>query len=139
LPFWVIVDNFRIAMTETASSKRKIKVLIADDHASFRRALRSLFHADEAEIIECSDGYEAVQRYAEHHPDWVVMDYDMAPVDGLTATESIRKQYPDARILLITLHDGDDIRDAVRKAGAVAYVRKENLIQARDIIRNSRI
>ncbi len=122
-------------MTPSAAPTRKIKVLIADDHVPFRRAFKSLFHPDEAEFLECSDGYEAVLQYAEHRPDWVVMDYDMAPVDGLTATESIRKQYPEARVLLITLHDGDDIREAVRKAGALAYVRKENLIQARDIIR----
>ncbi len=124
-------------MTQDPGPKPKIKILVADDHPSFRRAFKSLFHPDEAEVLECSDGYEALIQYGEHRPHWVVMDYDMAPMDGLTATESIRKQFPEARILLITLHDGDDIREAVRKAGAVAFVRKENLMQARDIIRGT--
>ena len=58
-----------------------------------------------------------------------------SPVDGLTATESIVKQFPTARVILITLHAGDDVKEAVAKAGGTAYVRKEYLVQARDIIR----
>lgn len=123
-------------MSNSLDPERKRKILIADDHAPFRRAFMSLFPPDEAEFLECSDGYEALVKYADYRPDWVVMDFDMQPMDGLTATENLRKQFPTARVLLITLHDGDDIRVAVRKAGAVAYVRKENLLQARDMIRS---
>lgn len=124
-------------MTETPNPPRKIKILIADDHAAFRRAFRSMFRADEADFLECSDGYEAILRFGEFRPDWAVLDFNMSPVDGLTATESIKKQFPEARVLLITLHDGDDLKDAVARAGGTAYVRKEYLIQARDIIRAS--
>jgi two-component system, NarL family, response regulator DegU len=115
----------------------KIKLMLVDDHVNFRRAFKSLFRPDEIEVVECNDGYDALKSYQEAKPDWVVMDFDMAPMDGLTATEMMIKQFPDARILLITLHDGEDIREAARKAGAVAYVRKENLIQAREIIRSN--
>jgi CheY-like chemotaxis protein len=122
----------------SSTSAPKLKVLVADDHANFRRAFKSLFRPNEADIVECNDGYEALKAYATHHPDWVVMDFDMAPMDGLTATETLTKQFPEARVVLITLHGGDDIRDAVRKAGAVAYVRKENLLEARDLILRNR-
>ena len=124
-------------MTETPTPSRKIKILIADDHAAFRRAFRSMFRADEADFVECNDGYEAILQFAEYRPDWAVLDFNMAPVDGLTATESIKKQFPESRILLITLHDGDDLKEAVARAGGTAYVRKEYLTQARDIVRSS--
>jgi len=124
-------------MNHSSNPPRKIKILIADDHAAFRRAFISMFSAAEAEFVECNDGYEAILQYIERRPDWVVLDFDMSPVDGLTATESIKKQFPEARVLLITMHLGEDIREAVAKAGGTAYVRKEHLTQARDIIRAS--
>jgi two-component system response regulator DegU len=66
------------------------------------------------------------------------MDFDMAPMDGLTATEALVKQFPHARVLLVTSHDGDDLREAVRKAGALGFVRKDDLFKARDIMMRAR-
>jgi two-component system response regulator DegU len=124
-------------MSATEQTGRRTKIVLADDHEPFRRAFKSLFRANEAEFFECKDGHEALLLYSQHRPDWVVLDFDMSPVDGLTATEQIRGQFPEARIILITLHSGEDIQTAVRKAGAVAYIKKENLLQARDLIRST--
>jgi CheY-like chemotaxis protein len=122
---------------ESSPTPRKIKVLLADDHAAFRRVLRSILPQNETEVIECEDGYEAMRRYADFRPDWVLMDIDMAPMDGLTATDALINLFPKARIVLITSHRGEDLREAAKQAGAFDYVNKENLFEAWNIIRRN--
>lgn len=101
-------------------------ILVADDHAGFRRTLRDFLPAD-AGVVECSDGGEAVLAYETHHPAWTVMDIEMPGMDGLTATRAIRAAHPEARIIIVTSHDTPDCRTEAKEAGATAFVPKDEL------------
>ena len=104
-----------------------MRILIADDHESFRAMLKSMLEKLGSEVVECRDGREAVQRYSEVAPDWVLMDIGMPKLDGLSAARQITAINPHARILMITQHDDADLRAEAGRAGATGYVRKDNL------------
>ena len=114
----------------------KTRILIADDHQVVRMGLVALVNtADDMEVAgEAVDGSQAVERFSELKPDVVLMDSRMPVKDGTQATEDILRQFPDARILMLTAYDGDaDIRRAL-EAGVLGYVLKrstgENLLPA---------
>jgi CheY-like chemotaxis protein len=112
------------------SAPRQIeKLLIVDDHAQTRQWLRASLSTVAREIYESTDGTEAVQAYAEQRPDCVVMDIEMRPMDGLTATRLIVEKFPDARIIIATGHATESLRAAAEAAGAVHFLAKENLWQ----------
>ena len=101
--------------------------LLVDDHAGFRRTVRDFLPGDAGEIIECSDGAEAVQVHADHRPDWTLMDVDMPIMDGLAATRAILADDPQARVVIVTGNDTADCREEAFQAGATAFVPKANL------------
>jgi CheY-like chemotaxis protein len=111
-----------------------MNVLIVDDSARMRQAIRLVINDLAGEITECTDGSEALAAYAYHLPDWVLMDIRMKRTDGLTATRQIKAAFPDARIVVITISKGKDMRDAARAVGACAYVLKDNLLELRQIL-----
>ena len=99
-----------------------------------RRLIRSMV-ADLAEAItECGDGSEAQASYAEHRPDWVLMDLMMPRLDGLAATRQILASDPAARVVIVTDHESPALREEARGAGACGYVLKENLLDLREIL-----
>ena len=110
-------------MTRTAA----LKVLIADDHAPMRQTLRALLAPMASAIGEATDGAEALRLYAEQLPDWVIMDIQMKPVNGLAATHAIRDRFPAARIVIVTQYDDAQLRAEAARAGACAYVLKDDL------------
>jgi DNA-binding NarL/FixJ family response regulator len=105
----------------------KIRVLVADDHALFRRALAAVF-ADEndVELIgEASDGEEAVRMAAELVPDVVLMDVRMPKILGIEAARQIKSEQPSTKIVMLTVSDEEeDLFEAI-KAGASGYLLKE--------------
>jgi two-component system, NarL family, response regulator LiaR len=111
-----------------------MKVLIVDDNASMRRMIRGIIEPAGAEIHECEDGGAAFEIYARVSPDWVLMDIELKTVDGITATRQIIEAYPQARIVMLTSYNDDDLRRAAREAGACRYLVKENLLDILDIL-----
>jgi CheY-like chemotaxis protein len=112
----------------------KLRLLIVDDAPEVRRLLCSLLCDQASEIVECDSGADAVRRYFEVRPDWVLMDLRMEGIDGLAATREIVRGDGDARVIIVSQHSGPEIRDAVRDAGAVAYVHKDNLLVLRKLL-----
>jgi two-component system chemotaxis response regulator CheY len=110
------------------------KVLIADDSAAVREAIRLTVQDVAGEIIEASDGGEAVNAYAAHRPAWVTLDLAMEPVDGFTAMRQIKTQDPAARIIVVTGYDIESFREAAKSRGASNYVLKEHLWKIRELI-----
>ncbi len=111
-----------------------MKFLIVDDNASMRRMIRSIIQPLAAEIYDCEDGGEALEIYARVFPDWVLMDIQMKDVDGITATRQIIEAYPQARVLMVTNYNDDDLRREAQEAGACKYLVKENLLDILDIL-----
>ena len=108
-----------------------IRVLIADDHALFRRGLTIVLEAEgDIEVVaEAADGEAAVTKVGELAPDVVLMDVRMPHLDGIEATRRIREAFPMTRIIVLTVSDEqDDLLDAV-KAGANGYLLKEVSIE----------
>jgi DNA-binding NarL/FixJ family response regulator len=108
-----------------------IRVLVADDHALFRRGLTIVLEAEgDIEVVsEAADGEEAVTRVGELAPDVVLMDIRMPHLDGIEATRRIRQAFPMTRIIVLTVSDEeDDLLDAI-KAGANGYLLKEVSIE----------
>jgi len=110
-------------------------VVLIVDNSQLMRELIKMMLAGIAEIVgECSDGADALAAYERLRPDWVLMDIGMKNVDGITATRQITTAYPQARILIVTDYNDDDLRRAAREAGASGYVVKENLLDIVDVL-----
>jgi len=107
--------------------RRKIRVLLADDHAVVRSGLRSILETEpEIEIIgEAGDGHEALALAQELLPDVILMDIKMGDWDGVTATRRVRNSVPSARVIVLTNYDEDDLVFSSIRAGASGYLLKE--------------
>ena len=101
----------------------KMRILIADDHAIVREGLRTLLEAQpDIEVVgEATDGEEAVNKTQEIQPDIVLMDITMPGMNGLEATRQIKQKNPDAKILVLTMHEGDEYFFKFLDAGASGY------------------
>jgi len=111
-------------MTEAGEG---IRVLVADDHALFRQALRGILSTEpDLELIgEAGDGEEAVRMAAELVPDVVLMDVRMPKLAGIEAARQISTELPTTKIVMLTVSDDDsDLFEAI-KAGASGYLLKE--------------
>ena len=117
-----------------------IRVVIADDHAIVRTGLRALIKSESAmELIgEATGGYEAIELVEKMMPDVLVLDLSMPDLDGIAVTKKLKPQFPDLRILILTLHEDEALLRAALKAGAAGYILKRaaetELISAINII-----
>jgi CheY-like chemotaxis protein len=111
-----------------------LRLLIVDDSPELRRLLCALLSDYASEIVECENGAQAVRRYFEVRPDWVLMDLRMEGLDGLAATREILRGDGQARVVIVSQHSGREIEDAIRQSGAVAYVHKDNLLVLRSLL-----
>jgi DNA-binding NarL/FixJ family response regulator len=102
------------------------RVVVADDHPTFRRGLGALFDTlDAVEVVgEAPDGETAISLAAELMPDIVVMDINMPGVNGVEATRRIVADNPSVAVLMLTMLDDDDAVFAAMRAGARGYVVK---------------
>lgn len=113
-----------------------IRILIADDHSVVREGLRMFLGLDvELEVVgEASNGVEAVRLAKTLHPDVVLMDILMPVMDGITATQTIRREMPDTEVLVLTsLLEDASVIGAIR-AGAIGYLLKDT--QATELCRS---
>jgi CheY-like chemotaxis protein len=113
-----------------------LSLLVVDDNSDMRRLIKSIVSDLAGSIYECADGSDALQVYAVHRPDWVLMDIQMKTLDGISATREIKSAFPDARVVIVTEYDDPDWREDARQAGACAYVLKDNLPDVRLILQN---
>lgn len=110
------------------------RILIADDHEVVRKGLVALLQQqpDWQVCGEASDGREAVDKAQQLKPDVVILDIGMPSLNGLEATRQILKTNPNARILILTLHDSDQVVRDVLNAGARGFLLKSDA--ARDLV-----
>ncbi len=105
----------------------RIRVLLADDHTLFREGVRLLLEAqgDFQVVAEAATADEAVERARQSRPDVIALDITM-PGNGLEAARRLRKELPAARMLVLTMHGGEDYFFQALEAGASGYVLKES-------------
>lgn len=113
------------------SGKDSRKFLIVDDHAAFRQTIRAFL--PEGTVAECGDSREVLECYAIEHPDWVLMDIEMPGLDGLTATRLLLQRFPEARVIIVSNHAGEEFRTAARELGTRGFVQKDHLEQLPEI------
>jgi CheY-like chemotaxis protein len=118
----------------TASWEKLVIILIVEDNAAIRRLIRRTVKHLASEIHECADGAEALDAYTRYNPDIVFMDIRMPRMDGLAATRLIRKHYPQARIVIVTDYEMDELKSAALDAGAQGYALKDNLCELEEYI-----
>jgi DNA-binding NarL/FixJ family response regulator len=118
-----------------------LRILVVDDHAVVRRGVRSLLESHEGWEVcgEATTGRDAVEQSRRLRPDVVVMDLSLPELNGLDATRHILKDAPDTEVLVLTMHQSEELARDVLQAGARGYVLKsdadENLIAAVENLR----
>jgi DNA-binding NarL/FixJ family response regulator len=105
----------------------KLRILIADDHYLIRMGLNALVgtEPDMEVVAEAADGQQALEMFAKHQPDLVLMDLRMPGNGGIQAILEIRKKFPAARFLVLSAFDGDEDIYRALQAGAQGYVLKK--------------
>jgi DNA-binding NarL/FixJ family response regulator len=110
------------------------RILVADDHEVVRRGLCALLQAQpDWEICgEAGDGRDALEKTQKLKPDVVILDIGMPSLNGLEATRQILKVMPQTKVLILTLHDSDQVVREVLNAGARGFLLKSDA--ARDLV-----
>jgi DNA-binding NarL/FixJ family response regulator len=111
-----------------------LRIMVADDHEVVRRGLRSLLESQPNWQVcaEAADGRDVVKRAAELKPDVIILDIAMPNLNGLEATRQLLKTDPGARVLILTLHDSEQVIRDVLSAGARGFLLKTDA--ARDLV-----
>lgn len=112
--------------TETPEHVAKIRVLVVEDHPIVREGLVGLLQGEfDVEVVgQAGDGVEAVELARQLHPDVVITDISMPRMNGIEATRRIVADLPHCRVVGLSMHDDAGIAQAIRDAGATAYVTK---------------
>jgi DNA-binding NarL/FixJ family response regulator len=111
-----------------------LRILVADDHEVVRRGLRALLESRPGWEVcgEATTGREAVEKARELKPDLVVLDITMPELNGLEATRQILKSLPRTEVLVLTVHESEQVVHEVLEAGARGYVLKSDA--GRDLV-----
>lgn len=111
-----------------------MNILIVEDNSLMRAVIRETISEFADVITECGDGAEAFSLYAEHRPDWVLMDWEMPKINGITAIREIISEFPNANICMVTAFDHIEIRAKAFSAGAKGFVTKNRLFELEAIL-----
>ena len=110
------------------------RILIADDHDIVRKGLRALLQEEPSWriVADVQDGRSAVAKTQELKPDIAILDIGMPSLNGLDATRQIVKVNPDTKVLILTMHDSEQLIQNVLNAGARGYLMKSDA--GRDLV-----
>jgi DNA-binding NarL/FixJ family response regulator len=111
-----------------------LRIIVADDHEVVRQGIRAVLQSqpDWEVCAEASNGREAIQKAEELKPDIVVLDVAMPEVNGLVAVREILQNRPETKILMLTMHESEQIIREVLEAGAHGYLLKSDA--GRDLV-----
>ena len=104
-----------------------IRIMLVDDHSAFRKGMAALIESesDLKVVAETGDGMEALEVYREYQPDVVLMDLRLPGMSGVEAILAIRKEFPEARVIVLTTFDMDEDIFRAIQSGAKSYLLKD--------------
>lgn len=113
-------------MIPYAETDKRLRVLVADDHPVFIAGIRSVLSTMDRLVLvgESATGAATVEAARQSNPDVILMDVRMPDMSGIEATQQIRREHPDIRILILTMYADDDMLLAAMRAGANGYLLK---------------
>jgi len=129
-------------LSRTGKMKKQIKVLLVDDHPIVRRGIAACLtkNPDLHLVGEAADGAEALRKARELTPDVILMDIDLPNMSGLTVTQTLRKELPQVKVVILSMHRQSDYVLRILQSGALGYVLKEapteELMQAIQTVHN---
>lgn len=106
---------------------KKIKVVIVDDHALIREGIKKLLELEDTlEMVGLAgDGYEALRVISETRPDVVLLDINMPSMNGIDCLKHIKKEFPDIKVIMLTIHEDAEYLIETINIGAEGYVLKD--------------
>jgi len=106
---------------------KSIRVILADDHTLVRAGIRTLLEKLPGVVVvgEAADGREALHLVQQHLPDVVLMDISMAGLNGLEAAARVTKEFPDVRVIILSMHNNEEYYLRALKAGVTGYILKK--------------
>jgi DNA-binding NarL/FixJ family response regulator len=110
---------------------KKLRILVADDHGLMRRGTRALLEARHGWRVvgEAANGREAVEKAIRLKPDVVIVDISMPELDGVEVVRQVRQAIPDTKVLVLTMHESDQMVQRALDAGALGYILKSDLTE----------
>jgi len=116
-----------VAEAESAAEESRVRIVLADDHAVVRSALRLLLEAEaDFEVVaEAGDAENAARKVRGHHPDVLVLDLNMPGGSGLAMLPKIREESPETQVVVLTMQSEPAFAREAMRAGALGYVLKE--------------
>lgn len=123
----VLEENSEPEQGSKPYSGTPIRVLLADDHRIIRASLAGLLRKqDGIEVVgQAGDGQEVIEKALSLKPDVIVMDVTMPVIDGLEATRRLMAEMPHLAVIGLSMHDKEDMQEAMRSAGAARYLTKD--------------
>src|ERR1041384_3514784 len=104
-----------------------LRLLVIEPQAGFRQLVRRWVEGLDSVVCECASAAEALRLGLELRPDWVLVDAQLKPLNGLAAVRELKTRFAGARFVLVSDFDDDALRAAGRRAGAGHYLLKEDL------------
>ncbi len=107
---------------------KRLRILLADDHEMVRQGLRAVIEEQPGWEVcgEARTGREAVSRSLELKPDMIVMDFTMPELNGMDATREVRAALPRTQVLILTMHESEELVPEVLASGALGYMLKSD-------------
>ncbi|MEK5230791.1 response regulator transcription factor [Lysinibacillus sp. FSL K6-0232] len=118
------------------------KIIIVDDHQLFREGVKRILDFEDTfdVVAEGDDGTDVVTLYAENGPDVVLMDINMPGKNGVEATSELIHEFPDAKVIMLSIHDDETYVTHALKSGALGYMLKEmdadEIVEAIKVVAN---
>lgn len=105
----------------------KIKIALVDDHKLFREGVKRIlsFEPTFEVVAEAGDGSEVNNLVENYQPDIVLMDINMPEINGITATKELLENYPDTKVIILSIHDDENYVTHALQTGAQGYLLKE--------------
>lgn len=126
-------NNFK-KVIKSHNPKVQMKFLIVDDNEKFRSYLREFITGKNDKCVELDDGINVASAFREFKPDLVLLDIVMKKVNGFSAAEKLKKEFPEARIVFVSDYTDKYFKKKAETLGVEGFVPKENLYELKEII-----